>query len=88
MPGNTGGHVAGASAAYENQALHEAIRNDDFSATQRGDIVPTLFRMVTTLLQHCNVLLRQKSSLRIVTRNITFNHSFLLKAKNRQQCQL
>ena len=56
MPGSIGGHVAGASGAYENQALHETIRNDDFSATQRGDIVATLFRIVTTLLQHCNVI--------------------------------
>ena len=37
-----------------------------FSATQRCSIVATLFRMVTTLLQHCNAL-------RIVPCNITFN---------------
>ena len=29
-----------------------------FSATQRCNIVATLFRMVTTLLQHCNAKLR------------------------------
>ena len=53
--------------------LHETIRNDDFnfSATQRWNIVATLFRMVTTLFQHCNAVLRLKSSLRIVPCNIT-----------------
>ena len=29
-----------------------------FSASQRCDIVATLFRMVTTLFQHCNAVLR------------------------------
>ena len=37
-----------------------------FSATQRYNIVATLFRMVTRLFQHCNVVLLKKSSLRIV----------------------
>ena len=42
-----------------------------FSATQRCNIIATLFRMVTTLFQHCNAVLRQKSSLRIVPCKIT-----------------
>ena len=36
-----------------------------FSATQRCNIVATLFRMVTTLFQNCISVLREKSSLRI-----------------------
>ena len=40
-----------------------------FSATQRCNIVATLFRIVTTLFQHCLAVLRQKSSLRIVPCN-------------------
>ena len=44
---------------------HETILKDDFY------IVATLFRMVTTLFQHCNAVLRLKSSLRIVPCNIT-----------------
>ena len=40
------------------------------SATQRCNIVATLFRMVTTLFQHCNAVLYLKSSLRIVPCNI------------------
>ena len=43
-----------------------------FSETQSCNIVATLFRMVTTLFQHCDVVLRWKSSLRIVPCNITF----------------
>ena len=42
-----------------------------FSATQRCNIVATLFRMVTTLSQHCNAVLCWKSSLRIVPCNIS-----------------
>ena len=38
--------------------LHEPIHNDVFNATQRCNIVATLFRMVTTLFQHCNAVLR------------------------------
>ena len=38
--------------------LHETIRNDYFSATQRGNIVATLFRMVTTLFHHYNAVSR------------------------------
>ena len=30
------------------------VTQDDFSATQRCNIVATLFRIVTTLFQHCN----------------------------------
>ena len=37
--------------------LHETIHNDDFRATQRCNIVATLFRMVATLFQHCNAVL-------------------------------
>ena len=44
-----------------------------FSATQRCNIVATLFRMLTTLFQHCNDVLRKKSSRRIVLCNITFS---------------
>ena len=46
-----------------------------FSATQRCNIVATLFRIVTTLFQHCNAVLPWKSSLRIVPCNITFTVS-------------
>ena len=45
---------------------NETIRNDEFSATQRCNIVATSFRMVTTLFQYCNAVLR------IVPCNITF----------------
>ena len=38
--------------------LRETIRNDDHSVTQRCNIVATLFRMDTTLFQHCNAVLR------------------------------
>ena len=38
--------------------LHETIRNDYFSATQRGNIVATLFRMVRTLFYHYNAVSR------------------------------
>ena len=41
-----------------------------FIATQRCNIVATLFRIVTTLFQHCNAVLRCKSSLLIVPCNI------------------
>ena len=37
--------------------LDETIRNDDFSATQRCNIVAKLFRIVTTLFQHYNAVL-------------------------------
>ena len=40
--------------------LHETIRNDCFSATQRCNIVATLFRMVTTLFQHRNAVFALK----------------------------
>ena len=43
-----------------------------FSATEGCNIVPILFRTVTTLFQHCNAVLRWKSSLPIVPCNITF----------------
>ena len=42
-----------------------------FSATQGCNIVPILFRVVTTFFQHCNAVLRWKSSLWIVPCNIT-----------------
>ena len=42
-----------------------------FSATKLCNIVATLFRIVPTLFQRCNAVLRLKSSLRIVSRNIT-----------------
>ena len=40
--------------------LHGTIRNDDFfdRETQRHNVVVTLLRMVATLLQHCNAVLR------------------------------
>ena len=38
--------------------LHETIRSDYYSATQRGNIVATLFRMVTTLFHHYNAVSR------------------------------
>ena len=40
-----------------------------FSATQRCNIVATLFRIVTTLFQHCNAVFPWKSSLQIVPCN-------------------
>ena len=44
-----------------------------FSAAQLCSIVATLFRIVTTLFQHCNAVLRWKSSLLSVLCNITFS---------------
>ena len=44
-----------------------------FRATQRCNIVATLFQIVTTLFQHCNAVLRKKSSLRIIPCNITLS---------------
>ena len=38
--------------------VHETIRNNDYSATKRCNIVATLFRTVTTLFQHCSPVLR------------------------------
>ena len=53
-----------------------------FSATHNCSIVATFFRMVTTLLEHCNAVMHYKSSLRIVPCNITFmeemSYMFLL----------
>ena len=46
-----------------------------FSATQHYNIVATLLRMVATLFQHCYAMLRSKSSLRVVSCNITFRPS-------------
>ena len=43
-----------------------------FSATQHYSIVATLFRMVATLFQHCNAVLRWKSSLYLVSCNMIF----------------
>ena len=43
---------------------------------QRGNIAATLFRMVTTLFQHCQVVLGWKSSLQIVSCNIIFSESY------------
>ena len=51
--------------------LHETIATTILSATQRCNIAATLFRMVTTLFQHCNAVLPQKWSSRIVPCNIT-----------------
>ena len=56
------------------------VTRDDFSATQRYNIVVTLFRMAAILSQHFNPVLRLKASLRIVPCNITF--------KQRQQRQI
>ena len=44
-----------------------------FSPTQRCNIVATLFRMVTTVFQHCNAVLHEKKSLPIVLCNITLS---------------
>ena len=38
--------------------LHVTICSEDFSAIQRGNIVATLSRIVATLFQHCNAVLR------------------------------
>ena len=58
----------------DNVMLHLTRRfaTTIFSATQRCNIIATLFRMVSTLFQHCNAVLRQKSSLRIVPCKITY----------------
>ena len=48
------------------------VTRDDFSAARHCNIDATLFRIVT-LFQHCNVVLRLKSSLRVVPCNITFS---------------
>ena len=53
--------------------LHETIRKDVLSATQRCNIVAALFRIVTTFFPHYNAALRLKSSLRIVSCNIAFS---------------
>ena len=42
-----------------------------FSAAKHYNVVATLFRMVATLLQHSYDVLRSKSSLRIVSFDIT-----------------
>ena len=48
-----------------------------FRATQHYSIVATLFRMVATLFQYCNGMLRWKLSLQIVSCNITLTpHSY------------
>ena len=49
---------------------HETILKRRFLA-QHSYVVATLFQMVSTLLQHCNAVLRLKSSSRIVPCNIT-----------------
>ena len=48
-----------------------------FSVTQRCNFVATLLRIVTTLLQHSNAVLRWKSSLRVVSYNITLRGRLL-----------
>ena len=50
---------------------HETILKDDFYSNTVTGVVATLFCMVTTLFQHCNAVLREKSLLRIVPCNIT-----------------
>ena len=56
-----------------------------FSATQRCNIIATLFRMVPTLFQHCSAVLRQKSSLRIVQCNITYVRNATAPAQARPE---
>ena len=51
--------------------LHRTIRNDDFSATQRCNVGTMLEPFETTSQQCCSSVLRYKSSLRIVSFNIT-----------------
>ena len=38
--------------------LHGTICSEVVSAIQRGNIVSTLLRIVSTLIQHCNAVLR------------------------------
>ena len=68
--------------------LHKWFATAIFSATQRCNIVATLFGMVTTLPQHCKAVLRWKSSLRIVACNMTFKRASIKKVTlcSRQQC--
>ena len=49
-----------------------------FSATQHCNIVATFFWMVTTLFHHCNAVLRQKSSMRIVLCKISIKRLRLI----------
>ena len=55
------------------------VTRDDFSATQRYNIVVTLFRMAAILSQHFNPVLRLKSSLRIVPCNNDDNEKLVLR---------
>ena len=59
------------SVALRKWSYNRRFASAIFSATQRYNIVTTLLRIVTTLFQHCNDVLRWKSSLRIVPCNIT-----------------
>ena len=46
--------------ASDKVMLHETIRNEDFlrNTALQLNIAATVFRMVTTLFQHCNAVLR------------------------------
>ena len=57
------------------QLRGEQFFRERANTTQRCNIVATLFGMVTTLPQHCNAVLRWKSSLRIVACNMTFKRA-------------
>ena len=71
------------SVALRKWSYNRRFASAIFSATQRYNIVTTLLRIVTTLFQHCNDVLRWKSSLRIVPCNITLGgYDFVCKLKN------
>ena len=93
--------VAVAVAIAKRRCQTRRFATTIFSATQRCNIVSTLFRMVTTLFRNCSAGLCYKTSLRIVSCNITLRwlqhcfewlkHGFsiatLCCAKNRR-CEL
>ena len=67
--------------------LHGAIRkHDKFSATQRCNIGTMLQPFETMWQQWCHAVLRQKSSLRIVSCDITLmENDFLIKEINAKE---
>ena len=61
---------------YVKVMLHGTISNDDFyrNTTRRCNVGTMLRPLETMLKQCCDAVLRYKSSLRIVSCNITFSH--------------
>ena len=66
--------------SWKGDVTREDSQQWFFCATQRCNIVVTLFQVVTTLFQHCNNVLCLKSLLRIIPCNITLNdHHFFVE---------